>query len=188
MRVIGGKYRRRKLESLPGLETRPMLDRVRETLFNILQDQVAGKVFADLYAGTGAVGIEALSRGASRSYFVENNGKATRVIDANLTSVGAQSSASVLLRPVAEALESIEADIYFLGPPYPLKGEYTKTLTALSEKPCELVIAQHSVKLDLAEEFEQLKLTDRRKLGANVLSFYRPSADEPDPPIRNEQP
>ncbi len=175
MRVIAGKYRRRKLESLPGPETRPMLDRMRETLFNIIQDEVVGKVFADLHAGTGAVGIEALSRGARQAYFVESNGKATRVIDANLANIGAQSSASVLLRPVAQALESFEADVYFLGPPYPLEAEYAKTLTALSEKSVDLVIAQHSVKLDLAEAFGPLKLTDRRKLGSNVLSFYRRS-------------
>ena len=151
-----------------------MLDRVRETLFNIIQSEVVGKVFADLYAGTGAVGIEALSRGASRAIFVESNGKATKVIDANLSNIGAQASATVLLRPVAAALESFEADVYFLGPPYPLESEYTKTLTALSEKSADLVIAQHSSKLELAESFGSLGLTDRRKLGSNVLSFYRP--------------
>ena len=173
MRVIAGKYRRRKLESIPGPETRPMLDRMRETLFNIIQTEVDGKVFADLYSGTGAVGIEALSRGASQAIFVESNSRATRVIDRNLATVDAQSDATVVLRPVAEALPSIEADIYFLGPPYPLEDEYTNTLTVLAEKSADFVIAQHSSKLDLPKNFGELTLSGRRKMGANTLSFYR---------------
>ena len=80
MRVIGGEFRSRPLKSLPGLDVRPTPDRLRESLFNVLATRIAGTVFADAYAGTGAVGIEALSRGASRAVFIEQSRSAVRVI------------------------------------------------------------------------------------------------------------
>ena len=84
MRVIGGEFRSRQLKTLPGLEVRPTPDRLRETLFNILAPRIEGAVFADIYAGSGAVGIEALSRGASRAIFVEQSRVAANVIRENL--------------------------------------------------------------------------------------------------------
>lgn len=174
MRIIAGKYGRRKLLSLEGLETRPMLDRMRETLFNVLQLEVPGAVFADLYAGTGAVGLEALSRGAKQAIFVEKNPKAVRVIEANLHAFGASADALVRLRTVEEALPDMEADIWFLGPPYPAVEEYKKTLDALAEKGVRLAIAQHDRKLALEERYGALERKRLMKLGANALSFYRP--------------
>lgn len=173
MRIIAGKYRRRNLLSLEGEETRPMLDRMRETLFNVLQTEVPGAVFADLYAGTGAVGIEALSRGAKQAIFVEQNPKAVRVIEANLHAFGASADALVRLKTVEEALPEIEADLYFLGPPYPAVEEYGKTLAALAEKGAKLAVAQHDRKLDLEKRYGALKRTRVLKMGHNVLSFYR---------------
>lgn len=182
MRVIAGLYRRRKLESLEGQQTRPMLDRIRETLFNILQLDVPGKVFADLYAGTGAVGIEALSRGASQAVFVEDNPKAVRVIESNLHALGADKGARVLMRPVEKALPDIDADIWFLGPPYPAVEEYAKTLTALAEKGVKLAIAQHARRQNLPEQVGPLTRIRVVRIGSNALSFYRPSppTDEDD--------
>ncbi len=174
MRVVAGRYRRLKLASLEGDRTRPMLDRMRETLFNILQLEIPGKVFADLYAGTGAVGIEALSRGAKEAIFVEENPLAVRVIQANLQTVGAEDEARVRMRPVAEALPEIEADVWFVGPPYEAVEEYEKTLGALGERGAELAIAQHGRKLDLPERFGSLERMRTVKIGSNVLSFYRP--------------
>src|ERR1700733_9942186 len=84
MRVIGGEFRSRLLKSLPGLEVRPTPDRMREALFNVLAPRIGGVVFADVYAGTGAVGIEALSRGASWAVFIEQNRAAVDVIRENL--------------------------------------------------------------------------------------------------------
>src|SRR5215475_9229676 len=95
MRVIGGEFRSRLLKSLPGLDVRPTPDRLREALFNILAPRIEGASFADLYAGTGAVGIEALSRGASRVLFVEQDRTAVGVIRQNLKSLGADARADV---------------------------------------------------------------------------------------------
>src|ERR1700761_7393171 len=96
MRVIGGEFRSRTLKSGPGLDVRPTPDRLRETLFDILGPRVEGATFADVYAGTGAVGIEALSRGAAHAYFLERNRKALDVIRENLAALGLESRATVV--------------------------------------------------------------------------------------------
>jgi 16S rRNA (guanine(966)-N(2))-methyltransferase RsmD len=155
-----------------------MLDRMRESLFNILQGRIEGRVFADLYAGTGAVGIEALSRGARQAIFVEANAKAARVIEENLRMLGADSDARVRMADVGAALPTIEADVYFLGPPYAAREEYRKTLAALGERPCELVIAQHDAKLELPERVGRLERYRVHKMGANALSFFREAAPD----------
>src|SRR6476659_3962949 len=96
MRVIGGEFRSRKLQSMPGLEVRPTPDKVRESLFNILSPEIEGAVFVDAYAGTGAVGIEALSRGARHAIFIEKDRVALAAIRENLASLNAMSRATVL--------------------------------------------------------------------------------------------
>jgi 16S rRNA (guanine966-N2)-methyltransferase len=123
MRVIGGEFRSRVLKSVPGLETRPTPDRLREALFNVLAPRIGGAVFADLYAGTGAVGIEALSRGASIAIFVEHNRAAVNVIHENLRSLGLEARAQVREGRSLQALKKIEADVVFLDPPYELAKE-----------------------------------------------------------------
>ena len=117
MRVIGGRFRGRKLLSMQGTRTRPMLGRMRQRLFDILQGQVEGSVFADLYAGTGSVGIEALSRGAKAAVFVESSAQAANLIRRNLATVGAADQAQLRQAPVGEVVDLIDADIFFLGPP-----------------------------------------------------------------------
>jgi len=176
MRVIGGHYRRRRLQSLPGVETRPMLDRLRETLFNVLQNEIADKVFADLYAGTGAVGIEALSRGAREAVFVENSPKAADVLHSNLQSLGLEQQAVVAVSAVKKALGRIEADIYFLGPPYRATKEYEQTLQQLGENPPELVIAQHGKQHGLRDRYGKLQRVRLIEQGGNCLSFFRPES------------
>ena len=111
MRVIAGEFRSRRLKSLPGLNTRPTPDRLRETLFNVLASRIAGCVFVDVYAGTGAVGIEALSRGARRAIFIEKSRAAVDVIRENLSSLGLPSRAEVLNSQAATVLERTRADI-----------------------------------------------------------------------------
>src|SRR5215475_13079883 len=96
MRVIGGEFRSRTLKSLPGLDVRPTPDRLREALFNVLAPDIEGKIFADLYAGTGAVAIEALSRGAARAILVEQSRAAAAVIRENLKSLGIESRTQLL--------------------------------------------------------------------------------------------
>ena len=94
MRVIAGRFRSRKLKSVPGLDTRPTPDRLRESLFNVLAPSIEGAIFVDAYAGTGSVGIEALSRGAERAVFIERSRGAIAVLRENLASLGVTGSAN----------------------------------------------------------------------------------------------
>jgi 16S rRNA (guanine(966)-N(2))-methyltransferase RsmD len=186
LRVIAGRYKRRRLQSLPGEETRPMLDRMRETLFNVLQGQIEGKVFADLYAGTGAVGIEALSRGAVRAIFVESSAAAVEMIRTNLRTVGGYDDARVLFAPVARVVQGLEADIAFLGPPYQAAAEYENTLTTLGESGPPLVIAQHGRAHRLADHYGRLERYRTIEMGRNALSFFRTHEESaPDSPTQD---
>ncbi|HSP67794.1 MAG TPA: 16S rRNA (guanine(966)-N(2))-methyltransferase RsmD [Bryobacteraceae bacterium] len=172
MRVIGGEFRSRVLKSVPGLEVRPTPDRLRESLFNILAPSIAGAVFADLYAGSGAVGIEALSRGASRAIFVEHSRAAVHVLRQNLKSLDLEARAQVLQGRVTAFIGGIRADIVFLDPPYDLAAEYETALTKLGVRPPKLVVVQHSVRLKLGESYGALRQTRVLRQGDNCLSFY----------------
>lgn len=174
MRVIGGEFRSRVLKSVPGLDVRPTPDRLREALFNILAPRIAGTVFADLYAGTGAVGIEALSRGASRAIFVEQNRAAVNVLRQNVKSLDLEARAQVLQGRATALLGGIRADMVFLDPPYALEGEYETVLTKLGARPPALVIVQHDVRLKLAEAYGALRQTRVLRQGDNCLSFFSP--------------
>jgi 16S rRNA (guanine(966)-N(2))-methyltransferase RsmD len=172
MRVIAGEFRSRRLESIPGNATRPTADRVREALFNILQTRIAGASFVDAYAGTGSVGIEALSRGAAHAWFLERERRALWAIRKNLAALGAERRATVLAGKVLVTLERCPAGIVFLDPPYDDADEYMQALGMLSERPPELTIAQHSVHLKLKDAYGALQRTRMVKHGDNALSFY----------------
>jgi 16S rRNA (guanine966-N2)-methyltransferase len=173
MRVIAGEFRSRVLKSLPGLEVRPTPDRMREALFSILTPRIRGAVFVDLYAGTGAVGIEALSRGAERAIFVENNQDALEVLRENLKSLRLEQRGRIWQGRAAHVISKIGAvDIAFLDPPYPLEAEYEKALTALAEDPPGLTIAQHASRFALQEGYGVLKRGRVLKQGENTLSFF----------------
>jgi len=174
MRVIAGEFRSRKLLSMPGLDLRPTPDRLRETLFNILSPVIEDSIFVDAYAGTGAVGIEALSRGARRATFIEKNRQAVELIHQNLASLGLSSRARVIMGAGPIHLSGIEADIVFLDPPYPKEREYQASLDALAGKPPHMAIAQHSVRYELEEAYGALKRTRILKQGDNALSFFNP--------------
>ncbi|SRR5579885_2530419 len=171
MRVIGGEFRSRLLKSIPGLDVRPTPDRLREALFNVLAPRIDGVVFADIYAGTGAVGIEALSRGASKAIFVEQNRAAAAVIRENLRSLGLEARALLRHSRAAVVIPQIEADIVFIDPPYTMEQEYERSLGLLASKPPALAIVQHSPRLKLAESYGALHRTRELKQGDNVLSF-----------------
>lgn len=177
MRVIAGELRSRKILSMPGGDVRPTPDRLRETLFNILQTDIEGAVFVDAYAGTGAVGIEALSRGARHVIFIEKNRQAVELIHQNLTSLGVSSRARVIMGGAALHLHGMEADIVFLDPPYPKEREYQASLNALESKPPQVAIAQHSVRFALDEAYGPLRQTRTLKQGDNALSFFSPSPE-----------
>lgn len=182
MRVIAGRFKSRRLKTLRGTQTRPTSDRLRETLFDVLGAGVAGAVFADCYAGSGAVGIEALSRGAEWVYFLENHRPATRVIQENLNQLGVEGGCEILpfdvpagLRRLAE--RAVRLDIVFLDPPYQAAEEYERALTLLGETPLlaaeAWVIAEHHPKRALAERYGALARTRTLRQGDAVLSFFR---------------
>jgi 16S rRNA (guanine966-N2)-methyltransferase len=176
MRVIAGEFRSRVLKTLPGLETRPTPDRLREALFNVLAPEIAGTVFLDAYAGTGAVGVEALSRGAAKVIFIERSRAGSAVIRENLRSLGAESRAHVVHGKTVSHLAQYRPDIVFLDPPYEQTREYAQALELLGEIAPALVIAQHSPRLPLAESYGRLQCTRELRQGDNMLTFYRASA------------
>ena len=175
MRVIGGEFRSRALRSLPGLDVRPTPDRLREALFNVLAPHISDAVFADLYAGTGAVGIEALSRGAERAIFVEQKRAAVNVIRENLKSLGLETRARLLQAKASALAGAISADIVFLDPPYGLEREYDMALTKLGERAPRFVVVQHDVRLKLKESYGALHQTRLLRQGDNCLTFFSPS-------------
>ena len=186
MRIIAGEYRSRTLEAPAGLATRPTSDRLRETLFNVLTagnpDALVGTVWMDLYAGTGAVGIEALSRGAKQVLFVENSARAVKVIGRNLSSLEIADSYRILSDELSAIFWRLEkehftADVVFLDPPYAKREAYEETLTALAESSVvwamSLVIAEHEKKFDLGSDFGSLRRVRKLVQGDSAVSFYR---------------
>lgn len=132
MRVIAGKARSLKLKTPEGLDTRPTTDRIKETLFNMLQPYLPDGIFIDLFSGSGGIGIEALSRGAKHAYFIENNKNAIACILDNLKFTRLTEDATVLKQDALSALSGIhekEADVIFMDPPY--GQEFEKQVLAL---------------------------------------------------------
>jgi len=169
MRVIGGEFRSRRLKSIAGLATRPTPDRLRETLFDVLADRVVNAVFVDAYAGTGAVGIEALSRGAARCVFVESGRRAVEAIRENLRALGIAERASVVAGKAVTALGRQAADIVFMDPPYEMQAEYAAAIEAAN---AGLLIAQHSVRFDPGDAHGEWRRVRVLRQGDNALSFY----------------
>ena len=170
MRVIAGEFKSRKLASVPGWDVRPTPDRLRESMFSILAPVIEGAVFVDAYAGSGSVGIEAISRGASRCVFIERSPGALEVLRANVASLGLQGRANVLRGKAAGALAGFKADIVFLDPPYAEPEEYALAMAVLK---APLVVAQHASREVLEERYGKLSRYRTVKHGDNTLSFYR---------------
>ena len=188
MRVIAGTYRSRILKSLKGLALRPTSDRLRETLFNVLAPNISGARFADLFAGTGAIGIEALSRGAAEVAFIENHAPAAALIRKNLDSLGIRSGFTVLPVDVLRGLVMLASrakgaeskfDFIFLDPPYAAAADYARVLKFLGSADLlvsgGIVVAEHRRKFDLPEIAESLRRFRVLKQGDAALSFYRRS-------------
>jgi 16S rRNA (guanine966-N2)-methyltransferase len=194
LRVIAGIYGSRKLHALRGVALRPTSDRLRETLFNILGAAVQDSLFVDLFAGSGAVGIEALSRGARRAVFVENHPAGAALLRRNLQSlgiaiesgaarrIGFAGGAELLVADAAEAIDSlaargVRADFIFADPPYADADAYADVLRALDESellvPFGVAILEHSRREPLravAGGVERFRVLEQ---GDSVLSFYR---------------
>ena len=185
LRIIAGNYRGRKLKSPPSLQTRPTSDRLRETLFNVLAPRIKGARFLDLCAGSGAVGIEALSRGASQVTLVDQSRKMCALIEANLEALGVDEAeievvvaeASVFLRRRAKR-EGAPLDIIFFDPPYATDHEAVLDYVGGHAKLLAddgVMIVEHHRKDDLKEEFGEFKRYRVVKQGDSSLSFYEAS-------------
>jgi 16S rRNA (guanine(966)-N(2))-methyltransferase RsmD len=186
MRIIGGTLRSRRLEAPAGLSTRPTSDRLRETLFNVLAPRIDGARFLDLFAGSGAVGLEAHSRGAARVDFVERSPAALAVLRKNLASLGfgygISSGVSVHAGSVEPVLRRFRTDapfdLVFLDPPYDAADAYAATLGLLGGgiarllAPGALVVAEHRKKEELEDCYGGLERTRLLKQGDAALSFY----------------
>ena len=180
LRVISGIARGKRLK-VPEGKIRPLSERAREALFNILAPRTSGCDFLDLFAGSGAVGIEALSRGARLAVFVEIDKKSVSVIWENLENTGFSGQAEVYALPVEAALKilnknSAKFDIIFLGAPYgsPSLIEAMKFLGGYSLlKDSSVVIAEYRFKHDIAETFGVLNIFRKERYGDTVFSFYK---------------
>ena len=182
MRVIAGRYRSRRLLAPSGSNTRPTSDRLRETLFNVVSAGIPDSVWIDLFAGSGAVGIEALSRGAHTVYFVESAARAAKTIRANLRSLSITEGFEVQEREALQALRALDAaavvcDFCFIDPPYADNTAYEQSLGFLSQSrlltPKSVVIAEHDKHSDLSDRYGALQRFRRLRQGDAVLSFYR---------------
>jgi 16S rRNA (guanine966-N2)-methyltransferase len=183
MRVIGGIYRGRHLRTVAGLRVRPTSDRLRETLFNILAPRTGDRTFLDVCAGSGAVGIEALSRGAREVTFIERNRQACNSIRTNLTSIGITQAASIINRDVSIALKQLEHagsqfDLVYFDPPY-ASALYDSVMRRFGSgillTTDSIVIVEHRIKTPPEAHYGSLILFREVKQGESGLAFYRNS-------------
>lgn len=175
MRVIAGRLRSRQLKSVPGLLVRPTPDRLREALFNVLAPRIHGVVFLDGYAGSGAVGIEALSRGAAHVILIERNPQALEVARDNLRALNIENEVTLARGKAALLIPNYKPDMAFIDPPYDQEKEYDDSLNALAQLDCRVVVAQHASKLALEPRYGALEKFRVLKQGDNSLSFYQPT-------------
>jgi 16S rRNA (guanine966-N2)-methyltransferase len=185
MRVIAGTLRRRTLDAPAGMTTRPTSDRLRETIFNVLAPRIEGARFLDLYAGSGAVGIEAVSRGAQNVIMVERAAPALKILRGNLEKLGLRSGVRVEAVSVTAFLKKLRPestafvfDIVFLDPPYDAQDEYALALGLLGGDASRLlasnavVIAEHRRKEKLEDRYGMLGRRRVLEQGDAALSFY----------------
>lgn len=190
MRIISGSAKGRQLFCPKGLETRPAQDKIRGAIFNILAGVVEGSVVLDLFAGTGALGIEALSRGAKDCIFVEKGIRALQALRQNLTLTGFATRGTILKRDALKCLpelqkKGIQFGLVFIDPPYPLweaKEERQRLFDLLSAlggegsplEPNAIVVVRYRTrKVELPESFGGLQLFDKRSYGDTTLAFFR---------------
>lgn len=180
LRVIAGTHRGRRLRSVKGDKTRPTADRVKEALFNILQNRIYNSRFLDLYSGTGSIAIEALSRGAGQAVLVEEDKAALKVIERNLADLGLESQAVVLGREVAGALLFLgskreQFDLIFLDPPY-RDGKEEEVLSGLEDNELlaagGMVIVEHQRKNNLPDRVGNFYKQRVAAYGDTALAFY----------------
>lgn len=183
MRIITGDYRGRKLETPIGYDVRPTTDKVKEAIFNLLQNDIYDSICVDLFAGTGSLGLEALSRGARRCYFCDNARASLNLIKNNIKTCGAGEKSIVLAGDYTKTLTRIKekADIFFLDPPY-AAGLYEKcleqieTLDLLNEE--GIIIAEHGKYDEVPEQVGRLIKVKERRYGKILVSIYQYQSEE----------
>ena len=181
MRVISGTAKGKKLNSLEGLETRPTLDRVKEAVFNIIQFDIKDSVVLDLFSGSGALGIEALSRGAKEAILCDASSKAIKIINKNLEETRLKDKAKVINSDYLETLSKIKDkkfDIIFLDPPYKSDYveksiEYISKYNLLAENGIIIVETNDENKIDKINAKKNLEVYDTRKYGIAIIIFIR---------------
>ena len=182
MRIISGTSKGRRLATLRGHTLRPTSDRVKESMFNILGGEIEGKVILDLFAGTGNLGIEALSRGAQRVTFVEKDQEAFKLIQRNLLACQMGDRSEILPREVDRALKVLRGkgerfDLIFMDPPYE-KGLIQKTIERLCTERIyhddSILVIEHNRREPLFDISDFWTLTRQRKIGETLISFLTP--------------
>jgi 16S rRNA (guanine(966)-N(2))-methyltransferase RsmD len=186
MRIIGGQGKGRRLKSPKGQATRPTGDRVKQTLFDILAPRIPGCRFLDVFAGAGGIGLEALSRGASRVVLVDHDRAAIEAVQANLAALKADGHVQVFRQDARVALAAmgdagVRFDVVFLDPPYdsPLYEELLELLGGLRLLEADaVVVAEHFHKRALPETIGGLGCSRLVRIGDHKLSFYRPAGGD----------
>ena len=181
MRVISGASRGKKLIALKGYNTRPTLDRVKEALFNIIQNRIQDSAVLDLFAGTGALGIEALSRGASKAVFCDNSKEAIKVITKNIENTNNQDKSTIINKDYIKALEKLsnqKFDLIFLDPPYKtnfVEMALQKIIMSdlLTEDGIVIVETDDTTKENEILKIQNIEIFDKRKYGSVWLIFIR---------------
>ncbi len=181
MRIIAGQYKGRRLKALEGMAVRPTSDRMRETLFNILAPRIEDARFVDVCAGSGAVGIEALSRGAAHVTFIDAARKAVSVISENLRHCGITEDYKLISRDAVMAMkyfaqEKQQFDIFYFDPPYDSEI-YSPVLWQIAQNNLlaedGIVIVEHRRQLPLAPNYDDLRPYRELVQGESVLTFFR---------------
>ncbi len=179
IRIIGGELKGRKLVTVPGRQTRPTADRVRESMFNILGDRVRGALVLDLFAGTGAMGIEALSRGAESVLFADNAKRALTALEKNVKVCSLERRAKIIKWDILKNLNIATAfqhafNLVFIDPPYN-KNMIQSTLSNLDKSQCiekgACVAIEHSAQESIPEKDQRFKISDQRRYGKTLVSF-----------------
>ena len=181
MRIIAGTVRGRRLIAPKSDAIRPTADRVRETIFNVLGQSLDGQIILDLFAGTGALGLEALSRGADRAVLIDKDRKATELCRANAEMLGFTGRVRILSMPVARALkllarESAKFDLVFADPPYVAKAAADTVVAVEAAElltPGGMLCVERDKRESVPDAVARLSKIDERRFGDTVVSIYR---------------
>lgn len=185
MRVIAGDFKGRRLDPIEGMDIRPTSDKVKESLFNILGNSVIDSVFLDLFGGTGAIGIEALSRGAKHVVFIDSSAKSIKVLKGNLDKLNIKDKAEVYNTDYSTAISKLykygrQFDIVFIDPPYRV-GIAESALKEIDKNPIlaqsGIIVVEHDTKDDMPEKAGKLFKYRIKHYGSTSLSFYSHSTD-----------